>query len=70
MMDIDDEELASSSQELVDTENYHYVSYIYKAGFVWELDGLKHGPVKLSPSTENDWLNTLKPFLEQKMTAS
>ncbi|CEG68202.1 hypothetical protein RMATCC62417_04513 [Rhizopus microsporus] len=70
MMDIDDEELASSNQELVDTENYHYVSYIYKAGFVWELDGLKHGPVKLAPSTENDWLNTLKPFLEQKMTAS
>lgn len=55
------------SMELEEADSYHYVSYIYKNGFLWELDGLKIRPLKLANCTEETWLDAVKPVLEAKM---
>ena len=69
-MDLDTDDLADSNQELTDAENYHYVSYIYKIGYIWELDGLKGRPIKLTACEEGSWIDALKPILERRMNAS
>jgi hypothetical protein len=53
----------------VDEDSFHFVSYIPKDGYIWELDGLKIRPVKLAAITEGKhWLKTLGPILGQKMS--
>lgn len=69
-MDLDTDDLADSNQELTEVENYHYVSYIYKIGYIWELDGLKGKPIKLTACEEENWIDALKPILERRMNAS
>ncbi|KAG1464735.1 hypothetical protein G6F46_002218 [Rhizopus delemar] len=69
-MDLDTDDLADSNQELTEVENYHYVSYIYKIGYIWELDGLKGRPIKLTACEEENWIDALKPILERRMNAS
>ncbi|KAI7901852.1 uncharacterized protein BX663DRAFT_512622 [Cokeromyces recurvatus] len=61
---------SNSQLEYVDAENFHYISYIFKNGFLWELDGLKYYPVKLAECTEENWLTVLRPILEKKMNSS
>ncbi|KAI9478766.1 MAG: ubiquitin carboxyl-terminal hydrolase [Benjaminiella poitrasii] len=61
---------SSTQYEYTDAENYHYISYIYKNGFLWELDGLKYYPVKLAECTEETWLTAVKPVLENRMNSS
>ncbi|KAL9546697.1 hypothetical protein MBANPS3_006532 [Mucor bainieri] len=53
--------------ELVDAENYHYISYIYKNGYVWELDGLKSQPLRLAPCTHENWIAVVKPIIQERM---
>ncbi|KAK4516238.1 uncharacterized protein ATC70_011208 [Mucor velutinosus] len=53
--------------DVVDTENYHYISYIYKNGFVWELDGLKNQPLRLQGCTHEEWITRVKPIIQQRM---
>ncbi|KAL9540226.1 hypothetical protein MBANPS3_009806 [Mucor bainieri] len=53
--------------ELVDAENYHYVSYIYKNGYVWELDGLKSQPLRVAQCTHENWIAVVKPILQERM---
>lgn len=69
MIDMDTENL-KNTEDLIEVANYHYVSYIYKNGHVWELDGLKGRPIKLSECDEATWLDALKPILEERMNAS
>ncbi|KAI9276580.1 hypothetical protein BY458DRAFT_505403 [Sporodiniella umbellata] len=62
--------LDSENQDFEEAVSYHYVSYIFKNGYVWELDGLKGRPIKLSACSEGHWLDTLKPILETRMSDS
>ncbi|CAO0795659.1 unnamed protein product [Mucor circinelloides] len=57
----------NSGYEYVDSNNYHYITYIYKNGFVWELDGLKSQPLRLQQCTHQKWINAVKPFIQQRM---
>ncbi|KAF9466703.1 hypothetical protein BDZ94DRAFT_1212162 [Collybia nuda] len=50
-------------------EAYHFVGYVPAYGKVWELDGLKSGPLEvgeLSPPN-SDWMNIARPALRMKM---
>ncbi|CAO3640316.1 unnamed protein product [Cunninghamella blakesleeana] len=45
---------------------YHYISYIPFEGYLYELDGLKRGPLRLGPCTNDNWLDVLKIELLRK----
>ncbi|KAK4518423.1 uncharacterized protein ATC70_008640 [Mucor velutinosus] len=60
-------EYGDANYEVVETENYHYISYIYNSGFVCELDGLKSQPVRLQECTHEEWITTVKSILQQRM---
>ncbi|KAK4513281.1 uncharacterized protein ATC70_011849 [Mucor velutinosus] len=60
-------EYGDANYEVVETENYHYISYIYNNGFVWELDGLKSQPVRLQECTHEEWITAVKPIIQQRM---
>lgn len=47
---------------------FHFVAIVPAAGSVWELDGLKSGPVNLGPvEAEANWVDVAKPFIEARM---
>merc|ERR1712170_231516 len=51
-----------------DDEVYHFVGYIPIDGRLYELDGLKDGPIDLgSLSDGKDWLDVVRPILERRM---
>ena len=47
-------------------EVYHFVAYIPFQGMVYELDGLKPGPILLGDAGE-DWWNVAKPAIQARM---
>lgn len=51
-----------------DDDLYHFVSYVPINGRVYELDGLKAGPVDLGaiPSGK-DWLDVAQPLISQRI---
>ncbi|ROT42734.1 cysteine proteinase [Sodiomyces alkalinus F11] len=47
---------------------FHFVAIVPAAGSVWELDGLKSGPVNLgSVEADANWVDVAKPFIEARM---
>ena len=60
-----DEQLAKKDDEV-----YHFVGYIPVKGRLYELDGLKDGPVDLGKCDEDDWLKTVKPVLDKRIQRS
>jgi len=47
---------------------YHFVAYLPYQGKVYELDGLKGGPILLGDVGANfDWLSIAKPAIEERM---
>ncbi|XP_064396173.1 ubiquitin carboxyl-terminal hydrolase isozyme L5-like [Halichondria panicea] len=50
-----------------DDDVYHFVAYVPIKGRLYELDGLKEGPVDLGKCDEGDWLKSVKPVLDKRM---
>jgi ubiquitin carboxyl-terminal hydrolase L5 len=47
---------------------FHFVAYVPFQGIVYELDGLKPGPIILGASSnDDDWLTVAKPAIEERM---
>jgi ubiquitin carboxyl-terminal hydrolase L5 len=48
---------------------FHFVAYIPKDGTVYELDGLKSGPVAVGTvQGDGDWLSTAREAIQERMT--
>ncbi|SJL06683.1 uncharacterized protein ARMOST_10025 [Armillaria ostoyae] len=51
-----------------DEETYHFTSYVPAYGKVWELDGLKSGPLEVGDVTATtEWMDVVRPALRMKM---
>mmetsp|Transcript_19352 Transcript_19352/g.28851 ORF Transcript_19352/g.28851 Transcript_19352/m.28851 type:complete len:336 (-) Transcript_19352:24-1031(-) len=49
-------------------EVYHFISYVPIDGKIYELDGLKAGPILLeSECTDKDWLDKVRPHIQKRM---
>lgn len=54
-------------------ETYHFIGYIPAHGKVWELDGLKPGPLEVGEMTNHGrsgadgWMDVVRPALRLKM---
>ncbi|XP_071443579.1 ubiquitin carboxyl-terminal hydrolase isozyme L5 [Hetaerina americana] len=55
--------MASKGEEV-----YHFVGYIPIDGRLYELDGLKDGPIDLGAiSQDSDWLDVVRPIIEKRI---
>lgn len=55
--------LASKNEDV-----YHFVGYIPVDGRLYELDGLKDGPIDLGAVTPDaDWLDIVRPIIEKRI---
>lgn len=41
-------------------EAFHFVAYVPRGGKLWELDGLREGPIPLCEATDADWLDKVR----------
>ncbi|KAJ7595069.1 ubiquitin C-terminal hydrolase [Mycena floridula] len=54
-------------------ETFHFIGYVPAYGKVWELDGLKSGPLEvgeldpLKPESKSGWMDVVRPALRMKM---
>lgn len=58
------------AKEVDDQESYHFIGYVPFAGKVWELDGLKSGPLEVGEipeETSDGWMEVVRPALRRKM---
>lgn len=50
-----------------DDDVFHFVAYVPIGGRLYELDGLKDGPIDLGKCDQDDWLKSIKPVLDKRI---
>lgn len=61
----DDEKYSKKGGKSEDV--YHFVAFLPFNGAVYELDGLKPGPIKLGEVTGDQWVSVATPAIEERM---
>lgn len=46
---------------------HHFIAFVPFQGSVYELDGLKSGPIKLGDCNDFSWLDVARPAIEERM---
>ncbi|XP_053720097.1 ubiquitin carboxyl-terminal hydrolase isozyme L5 isoform X2 [Synchiropus splendidus] len=50
-----------------DEDAFHFVSYVPVNGRLYELDGLREGPIDLGVCTQDDWIGAVRPVIEKRI---
>ncbi|XP_069497176.1 ubiquitin carboxyl-terminal hydrolase isozyme L5 isoform X2 [Ambystoma mexicanum] len=50
-----------------DEDAFHFVSYVPVYGRLYELDGLREGPIDLGPCNQEDWISAVRPVIEKRI---
>lgn len=50
-----------------DEDAFHFVSYVPVNGRLYELDGLREGPIDLGACNQDDWISAVHPVIEKRI---
>uniref|UniRef100_A0A665T433 Ubiquitin carboxyl-terminal hydrolase n=1 Tax=Echeneis naucrates TaxID=173247 RepID=A0A665T433_ECHNA len=50
-----------------DEDAFHFVSYVPVNGRLYELDGLREGPIDLGACSQDEWISAVRPVIEKRI---
>uniref|UniRef100_A0A4W4FK98 Ubiquitin carboxyl-terminal hydrolase n=1 Tax=Electrophorus electricus TaxID=8005 RepID=A0A4W4FK98_ELEEL len=50
-----------------DEDAFHFVSYVPVNDRLYELDGLREGPIDLGACNQDDWISAVRPVIEKRI---